>query len=90
MEVICSQVKVAKKATCSKMLRRVHLCELKNTSSKIVICVCYLTVNYLDKEGVLCGTGIFYCHRCCIAVHKKCVRDYGWVRDDNLFLVMNV
>ena len=67
------------------MLRRVHLYELKKITSKIVTSVYYLIVNSLDKGGIVCGTCSHFCHRCCILVHEKCVRDSGWVRDNNCF-----
>ena len=56
----------------------------------MVIDVCFLTVNCLDKEGVLCDADSFCFHRCCVPVHEKYVRDSSWVRNDNFVVIMNV
>ena len=49
-----SLVKVtARKATCSKMVSHHHLYNLKKITSKVVEGECYVTVECLDKGGIL-------------------------------------
>ena len=56
---ICTQVKVAKEATYSCILRRVHLYKLKK-SSKIVIGVYYLTVIFWIKKKFYVALAVFF------------------------------
>ena len=41
------------------MLRRLHLCEMKKTSSNVVEGNCYLMNDFIDQNGILYGTGCF-------------------------------
>ena len=53
------------------MLRRLHLCEMKKTSSNVVEGNCYLMNDFIDQNGILYGTGCFCCDYCCIPIHEK-------------------
>ena len=66
---------VARKATCSKMLRRNHLYDLKKTTSEVIEGDCYLTVECLYKGIIVCSAGSICCNHYFIPVHEKCVHN---------------
>ena len=63
---------------------------LKKTTSKVIEGEYYLTVECLDKVGILCDAGIVCCNHCFIPVHETYVRDSGWEKIKIRFVVMNV
>ena len=85
-KIICSKFKkFKKKASCSKMLRRVHLYGMKKTFFNIVKSGCHLMDKDIDKKVILCGAGSFCCDHSCILVHEKYVHNSGRVKINNLF-----
>ena len=79
------KTKKAKKVMCSKMLRRLHLYEMKITPSNVVESKFHLMNDCIDQNGNVCGAGSFCCDYCCIPLHKNCVRESSWVRNDSCF-----
>ena len=56
----------------------------KKTTSKVVEGKYWLTVECLDKRGIVCGFGSVCCNHCFIPVHKKCARDSDREKDEDL------